>query len=34
MTTAQNSQFIVEQLLRVTAKEARYLERRRIDFDP
>ena len=27
MTTAQDSQFIVEQLIRVTAKEARYLER-------
>ena len=27
MTTAQDSQFIVGQLIRVTAKEARYLER-------
>ena len=27
MNTAQDSQFIVEQLVRVTAKEARYLER-------
>lgn len=27
MTTAQDSQFIVKQLIRVTAKEARYLER-------
>lgn len=27
MTTTQNNQFIVEQLIRVTAKEARYLER-------
>jgi HPt (histidine-containing phosphotransfer) domain-containing protein len=27
MTTAQNSQFFVGQLIRVTAKEARYLER-------
>lgn len=27
MTTAQDSQFIVEQLIRVTAKETRYLER-------
>lgn len=27
MTTAQDSQFVVGQLIRVTAKEARYLER-------
>lgn len=27
MTTMQNNRFIVEQLIRVTAKEARYLER-------